>query len=672
MKKIIFTILLMASLFVNAQTDTLHLQEVTVTSVRAKLSQPISQTTIPIKTLGKSYQGQDVPVILNFSSPSITFTSDGGNWSGYMYYRLRGVDQTRINATLNGVPLNEPEDQGAYFSNYQDFFSNVSSIQIQRGVGTSSNGTPSYIGSLNFQSPNLSDSTYTRIELGKGSFNTNRFSIVTNTGLKKGWGTYVRYSRISSDGYRDNSGTLGNTLFASTGYQDDRQSFKYTMFYGSSKNEMAWLPSSEDDIQKNRKHNGLLKDERDDFTQNLNILSYSRFVNKHITYNITGFYNHLSGIYDVNFGSPVMYKYQLESDFKGAIANINFTRGSWEGSTGVSYSTYKRQHSAGLGPYYSYNSVDSLGGHNNLGQKNQYSQFIKLSYKINSGLSLYTDVQYRSVKFNYYPVTSEGKNLSADWKFWNPKVGLNYINKKHRLYTFYGISNREPNRTDMFNSYSSNLDPDHLPYDTAIKYGWNQVRPERVYDYEFGYDFTSNNHKLSFTGFYMYFKNGLLPVGAINDIGLPINTSVEASYRRGIELDYRYKYKGFNFYIGTTLMDSKILTGDSSVKGNQILLTPNVVVNSNLSYNYKRFGIMMLNKYVGRSYLTNTNTNDYLNKYLVTNLNLSYGIKNLNIGFNINNIFNQDYYNSGQVSYGTRQYFVAAPRNYFINLNYTF
>lgn len=665
MKKILFILLSLLTVTAYSQTDSiLQLQEVSVTSVRATLNQPITQTEIPAKLLRKTYQGQDVPVILNFSSPSIQFTSDGGNWSGYMYYRLRGAEQTRINATLNGVPLNEPEDQGAYFSNYQDFFSNVSSIQIQRGVGTSTTGSSSYIGSLNFQSPNLSDSQYTRVETGFGSFGTNRFSVVTNTGLKNGWGTYVRYSRIKSDGYRENSGTLGNTFFASTGYQDSKQSFKYTMFYGNSKNQMAWLPSTESDIKLNRRNNPLSKDERDDFTQTLNILSYSKYVTKNLSYNVSGFYNKLDGMYDVKFASD-MFKYQLSSEFYGYLTNLNFQVGKLTTTVGINFSTYQRRHTLGLSPNYLTTIL-----HDNLGQKDQFSSFTKLNYQLSKTISLFADLQYRSSEFLYFEDAKSSKRLQTTWKFWNPKYGINFRKGNHRAFAFYGRNSREPNRTDIFNFYKTNADPDHLPYDTAVKYGWSQVRPETVHDWELGYDFINNNHKISATAFYMFFENGLLPIGEINDIGLPINTSVPSSFRRGVEIDYNYRYKGLRFYLGTTLMDSRILSGNLS--GNQMLLTPNCIVNSNISYSSKRWTLALLNKYVSRSYLSNSNSNDYLNEYIVTNLNLTYSSNHFSIGYNINNLFNQDYYNSGIVSFGTRQYFVAAPRNHFVNLTYSF
>lgn len=674
MKKLLFILLGLLTTSVYSQTDsTLQLQEVSVTSVRATLNQPIAQTEIPIKIFRRTYQGQDVPVILNFNSPSVQFTSDGGNWSGYMYYRLRGVDQTRVNATLNGIPLNEPEDQGAYFSNYQDFFSNVNSIQIQRGIGTSTTGSSSYVGSLNFQSPNLSDSQYTRVETGFGSFNTNRFSVVTNTGLKNGWGTYLRYSRIKSDGYRNNSGTLGNTFFASTGYQDSKQSFKYTMFYGTSKNQMAWMPSSESDIKQNRKHNPLTKDETDDFTQSLNILSYSKYVTKNVSYNISGFYNHLNGMYDVKIGND-MYKYQLSSDFYGYISNVNLKLGKLRTTLGMNFSTYQRRHTLGLSPNYLTTTL-----HDNLGQKDQFSTFSKFNYQLNENFSLFADLQYRKSEFLYFEDATSSKRLHASWNFLNPKYGLNYIKGNHRAFAFYGRNSREPNRTDIFNDYNqltkdddptNDIDPDHLPYDVAIKLGWNRVPHETVHDWEFGYDFTNKNHRLSSTIFYMLFDNGLLPSGDLNDIGLPINTTVKSSFRRGVEVDYNYQYRGFRFYLGTTLMDSRILTGD--LVGKQMLLTPNCIVNSNISYTSSKWTIALLNKYVSRSYLTNTNSDDYLNEYIVTNFNLSYSSKHFSIGYNINNLFNQKYFNSGLVSFGTRQYFVAAPRNHFINFSYSF
>lgn len=674
MKKTIILTLIMCSLLtgISAQTDSVNnLSEVCITSIRAKQTDPIVQTTIDVKELKKFYQGQDVPVLLNFSCPSITFYSDGGNYSGYMYYRLRGVDQTRINATLNGAPLNEGEDNGAYFSNFQDFFSNVGSVQIQRGVGTTSNGSASFIGSLNFQSPSLTDSAYTKLELGKGSFNSSRYSIAVNTGLNKnGFGTYIRYSNISSDGYRENSGTLGNTLFLSTGYQSNKNILKYTMFYGTSKNQMAWLPTNESDIlgndsiQKNRRKNPLTKDENDFFIQNMNILSYSHFVNKKVSFNTSAFYNILDGNYDVNFNpyNDSIFNYKLRSNYYGISSNLNYVYSKVDMSMGISQNYYDRRHMMVLN-----RMIYQLYHMDNIGRKNQTAVFYKLNYNLTHNLSIYTDLQYRFVNFTYDDGVETWVN-GINYSFFNPKIGINYIKRNSRFFTYIGISNREPNRVDIFSSYTS-YDPDNVPSNVLDLY---IVKPEKVYDYELGYDYNIKHHKISVNYFYMFFENGLLPVGQLNSLGLPINKNVKYSYRTGIEADYTYTLNTFKFYLGSTIMTSKILSGADSIINNQMLLTPNVVINSNIQYSFGKYSVMLLNKYVSRSYLTNTNTDNYLPEYVVTNLNFNYHIKGVGIGFNVNNIFNIDYYNSGQVSNGSRQFFVAAPRNYFVNLSYIF
>lgn len=683
MKKIITIFLILSSLILNAQTDSNnYLSEVNITSVRAKKTDPIAQNNIDMKLFKSVYQGQDIPLVLNFSNSSITFYSDNGCYNSYVYYRFRGVDQTRINVTLNGQPLNEQEDQGAYFSNFPDFFSNINSIQIQKGVGTSSNGTSSFVGNLNFQSPSLTDSAYSKLELGRGSFNTNRYSMVVNTGLKNGFGTYIRYSNIGSDGYRNNSGTLGSTIFISTGYQDKKYLLKYTMFYGTSQNNMSWMPANEDSIQKNRKYNPLTKDENDFFIQNMHILSFSHFVNKKVSFNTSVFYNMLDGNYDYKYVDGIdttqdpIFNYKLHSNFYGVSANLNYVYSKVDMSMGISQNYYDRRHMMGAKPY----DISNLT-HDNIGKKNQTAFFYKLNYSLTNKLSLYGDLQYRMVSFKYYPDYNSNISYNTQWNFFNPKIGLNYKYSNSRFFTYIGISHREPTRTDMFNYYinvNPNIMydfsyPDHVSKQTIDDYGFNNVKPEKVYDYELGYDYNIKQHKISVNYFYMFFENGLLPVGQLTALGLPINRNVKSSYRTGIEADYVYILNNFKFYFGGTLMTSKILKDvDSLYVNKQMLLTPNVVLNANIQYSLGKYSVMLLNKYVSQSYLNNVNTSDYLPEYVVTNLNINYHIKGVGIGFNINNIFNVDYYNSGQVSNGSRQYFVAVPRNYFVNLSYIF
>ncbi len=578
MKKIITIFLILSSLILNAQTDSNnYLSEVNITSVRAKKTDPIAQNNIDMKLFKSVYQGQDIPLILNFSNSSITFYSDNGCYNSYVYYRFRGVDQTRINVTLNGQPLNEQEDQGAYFSNFPDFFSNINSIQIQKGVGTSSNGTSSFVGNLNFQSPSLTDSAYSKLELGRGSFNTTRYSMVVNTGLKNGFGTYIRYSNIGSDGYRNNSGTLGSTIFVSTGYQDKKYLLKYTMFYGTSQNNMSWMPANEDSIQKNRKYNPLTKDENDFFIQNMHILSFSHFVNKKVSFNTSVFYNMLDGNYDYKYVDGIdttqdpIFNYKLHSNFYGVSANLNYVYSKVDISMGISQNYYDRRHMMGVKPY----DISTIS-HDNIGRKNQTAVFYKLNYNLTHNLSIYTDLQYRFVNFTYDDGVETWVN-GINYSFFNPKIGINYIKRNSRFFTYFGISNREPNRVDIFNYYT-NYDPDNVP---NSELDLNVVKSEKIYDSEIGYDYNIKHHKISVNYFYMFFENGLLPVGQLNSLGLPINKNVKYSYRTGIEADYTYTLNTFKFYLGSTIMTSKILSGADSIINNQMLLTPNVVINSN-------------------------------------------------------------------------------------------
>lgn len=254
------------------QNDTLkklQLEEVSINAVRSDKKLPVTETTISKANIDQNYTGQEMPVILA-KTPSITWYSDGGNYTGYSYLRLRGLDQTRVNFTLNGVPLNEPEDQGAYFSNYPDFLNSIGSIQIQRGVGISTNGSASFAGSVNMESPSLNDSAYTEINTSYGSYHTYRLSPEFNTGLlKNNWSFYGRYSNVGSNGFREHSGTKGQSFFFSGGYIGKKGILKFTSFNGNSKNEMAYLAVVDTTLKNNYRANSLTQDEKDEFKQSL-------------------------------------------------------------------------------------------------------------------------------------------------------------------------------------------------------------------------------------------------------------------------------------------------------------------------------------------------------------------------------------------------------------------
>lgn len=665
MYKIIFSLLLIFYNFISiSQTDTIKLKEITIYGIRTDVISPINETTINSDKISNSYIGEDIPVILNFKSPSITYYSDAGTQTGYMYYRLRGIDQTRINVTLNGVPLNEPEDQGAYFNNYIDFSSFVNSMQIQRGVGTSSNGTSSYIGSINIETPKIENKSIL-LERGLGSWNTYRLS-ARSTNIIGNFKYLLKYSNMGTDGYRYNSGNIGNSIFISTEYSYKNHLLKYHLIWGYTKNEMAWMPSNESNILIDRKHNPLY-DEYDKFNQKINILSYTNKINKKIYLNTSIFLNQLDGDYDIRFGD--VYNYKLKSNFPGIISTININGNKFRHNFGVSYDYYTRQHSMSV------KKVTELI-HNNIGKKNGIGIFYKNEYKIFKNTLTYLDIQFKHIDFFYYPDFYSSENWRSHWNFINPKIGITHIlGGDSKISAFYGISNREPTRIDLFNYYiplNDGYDPDNLTTEIIKKWGFNNIKPERVNDLEFGYYVKRNKVELDVNLFYMFFKDAILPIGELNSIGLNINKNVSKSIRYGMELETSYEIWILKIYGNLTLMNSKIKSGE--FRDNQMLLTPNFIVNSSVIYESRNYQLSIINRYQSGSYLTNLNNNDfYLPGYTITNMNINFFInENTNLSIFINNIFNTNYYNSGQVAMvnniWTRQYFVASTRGIFVTI----
>ena len=425
--------------------DTLHtLQEVVVT-YQADKQTPITFQNIYSKDIKAKSTGQE-PSFLLSETPSITNYSDAGNSQGYSYFRLRGIDQTRINMTLDGVPLNEPEDQGAYFSNYPDILNSVSKIQIQRGVGTSKNGVASYGGSVQLFSPNLADSTKTTFGLGYGSFNSLRAFGEYNSGIKNKKALYVRASQIYSDGYKYHSSNNSQSVFLSGGLFHDKSIWKLNFLAGHQQNDMAWLGVSDSLIDIDRRTNANSKQEKDRFFQTLTQLQNKWLINDNSSLQSSFYYTYLNGNYDFdlnNFlGFPSteeLYNYAFQSHFIGFFSNYNYSKNRFNLTTGLHGNIYSRQHTG---------SEISLGQlYQNTGYKNEMSVFTKVDYT-HKRLTLFADVQYRYVNFDYKGSVAL---QTLDWHFINPKAGLSVaINNNSTLYYSLGYTGREPTRNDMF------------------------------------------------------------------------------------------------------------------------------------------------------------------------------------------------------------------------------
>ncbi len=624
--------------------DTINLESVEIIGIKADIKTPITKLNLKTEQIETSYYSQELPLFLN-KTPNVTSSTDGGHNQGYTYFRLRGIDQTRINFTLNGIPLNEQEDQGVYFLNYPDFLSSIKNIQIQRGVGTSTNGITSFGGSINFESKNgINDGT--DIKIGLGSFNTSKISVENSTGLKNKVAFYTRFSAINTDGYKYHSGNNGYSFFINGGYYGKKDIIKTVSFIGRSKNELAWFGVSEKDIEVDPRTNYNTERENDEFQQSLLSLIYTRSINKYSILNNTIFYNKLNGnwSYDlISYGIDSVNNYILDQDFYGLVSNYNMNRDNTRINVGFNVNIYKRRHSSVILP----NVNDEL--YVNTGYKNDYSAFIKIEKDIKNFI-IFTDIQSRYITFKY-----DG-DLYFDklkWLFINPKIGLNFsFNKSINIYLSIGNTTREPTRTDIFKGIDNPL----FYYD---------IKPESVVDYEFGFNYINKKFDINFNLYYMDFKNEIILIGALGENGLPLMDNVEKSFRSGLELDFVLNLaKNINYLNNISYSYNKI----KGEKDFYPLYTPNLILNHGIWFNNNKFEIGIDNKIQSKSYIDYENE-IYISSFYTIDFQIGYKLyKKSSVLIRFNNITNQKYYTNGYVIDNIKYLFVNPPFNWFVTL----
>ena len=628
----------------------IELDGIEVVSTRADDKMPVTQKTISGVDIKETYQGQEMSMILD-KTPSVASSTDGGHPNGYTYFRLRGIDQTRINMTLNGVPLNEPEDQGVYFSNYPGFAENIKSMQIQRGVGTSTNGVASYAGSIDFETPTGREDTSTTVAVGYGSFNTQRFSASNSTGLKKNVSLYTNFSTYNTNGYKNSSGGDGHSFFLGAGYYGKKDVIKVTAFSGRTTNKMAWFAVSETDIANDPKTNYNSSDADDDFAQSFVQVQHTRYLASKSTITSTVYYNRLDGQWDLDLaplgaGTDIL-NFQLASNLYGVMSNYKYNGNKLRVILGVHGNMYDRRHAMAILPQ------TSVTLYTNTGFKNEASTFLKASYDLGN-FTLFGDAQLRYVTFTYDGAV---QMEDVDWTFFNPKGGVNYtINHKSSLYVSVGQSHREPTRTDMF-----------AGEDDLIAY--NEVTPEEVIDYELGYKLKGKKLLVNANVYYMDFKNEITLIGALGSNGLPLLTNVETSFRSGVELDVAYAItKQITVSNNTNVSYNRINDGGVEF---QPLYTPPVVSNTGITYKEKGFSIGVDAKYHSESFIDFDN--DYTTPaFLVLNANAGYTYKNYNLNIQVINLTSENYYTNGYAMGTERYFFVNAPLSAYATLNIKF
>ena len=713
MRKTILLSCFAAALMASAQkadtTRVRNLGEAQVVSNRATKKTPLAFSNLDKKAIEKVNFGQDIPFLLS-TLPNVVATSDAGNGFGYTSLRVRGTVGERINVTNNGIPLNDPEAHTFYWVDTPDLVSSVNDIQLQRGVGTSTNGAAAFGASVNMTTDRLSATPYALYAGAFGSFNSMKNTVKVGTGLLNNHWTFdARLSYLSSDGYRDRSSARLGSYFAQLGYINDGTTFKLIAFGGKERTYHAWDGITKDQLKTNRTYNpkGYIEATKSFynnqidyyFQQHVQALLTQR-IDEHWNFNAALHYTYGFGYYEEykngkklkSFGlkpfvldgkeiskTDIVCRKNLEGNFGGAIASLDYKNGDFDFSFGQALNYFNNNHFGEVHWVKDYvGTLDTQRRYyDNTGKKLDYNIYARANYKLFDQLNLFADLQYRNIDYSI-DGTSDKKavhNTNEEFHFFNQQA-----------YASLSVAHREPTR----NTYEKEFDNARSPL------------AERLMDYEVGYRIANRTWEASVGGYYMDYKNQFVLNGRLNEIGEAISENVEKSYRLGVELAAAWKPNThFRWDANVALSQNKIkdytpylpdANWDKSVaqptmKTTTISFSPSVVANSVISYNLKGFAASLTSQYVGRQYMDNLELKDNsLDAYFVSHLNASYTFalrrcKEITIGGTIYNLFNAMYETNGYsvtsldannkvTSYS--MYYPMAGRNFMVNLTLKF
>jgi len=497
-------------------------EAITVEGIRADASLPVTQRTLSRQEIAAESHGQDMPALLQ-STPSMTWYSDSGTGSNYSYFSLRGIQQSRINMTFDGAPLNDPAEHALFFTNFHDFASAVDSVQIQRGVGTSSVGAPSYGGSVNFASRPAAAERGGDVRLVMGSYDTTRASVGYESGVGDG-GFWVsgRVSTAETDGYRERSGTAHDTVFLNAGWQGERSALKFVSFAGDVQSQLSFLAVEPETLEANRRFNPLAEEERDNFGQDFAQLKFTRALADDTLITASLYYNGASGWFRL-WSDPVaqdeLLQFGIDQSFVGSMVTASRSRERLSTTFGIHLNDFSGDHTLDIGNERLYV---------NTGFKKTLSAFGKLEYTPDGWL-LFGDLQARRAEFSY---RGDVDLDAVDWSFLDLKVGARrFVSDRLSLYASLGRAQREPTRMDLL-----------LGEDNAtIEHDLEAVHPERVLDFELGLNLETPRLVLQANVYAMEFTDEIALTGELSQIGLPLRRNVDDSYRRGVELDLRWR-----------------------------------------------------------------------------------------------------------------------------------
>ena len=641
------------------------LETVVVRATRAGSAPPTSQTTLDRATIERTYAGQDAPLALQ-GATAVTASSDAGAFSGYSSIRLRGIDQTRLTISLDGVPLNDPEDQVLYFSNVPDFMNSIQSVRIQRGVGSSSFGTASYAGSLNFESiPIAATRRFGELQLTSGSWGTKRVSAEGATGLSRGFAAYGRLSGQETDGYREHSGNRARSGFLSAGWFGARDALKFTGLAGRSRTQLAYYAPSEAELAVNPRANPMSPDERDDFHQEMASIQYTRELARTATVTTTAYRNSAAGNYDVAVGSD-LWNFNLGHVWYGLLSTVAWNVREVSFSAGVHASSYHRDHFLFVRPDLASRVYD------NTGFKQEQSAFVKATWT-RGAWDWHGDVQLRRAAFRYRPTPgSTFGEPSIDWLFLSPKIGVTWRARPDLAwYASVGRTGREPTRSDLF-AGADDLDrvaaAELLPLD--------QVRPESVTDFEAGLRWSRGTFAVNANLFAMRFRNEIAPIGAISITGSQLRRNVARSSRTGLEVEGEWRARpsltltGNAMWMRARIAEYTDMASGATYRDVPPLLSPALIANLQGAWRVRdRIALTLGVRHVARAFLANDG-NQALTApgYTLFDGGASVTVGRYAIRAQALNLFNGRAYASGYTDGVTRYYFPIASRTVIASL----
>jgi iron complex outermembrane receptor protein len=674
---ILFFLFSISSFSQEKQQDTTKinaLDEVLVSAVRATTKMPVSFSNLDKKEIKLRNLGQDIPILMNYL-PSVVTTSDAGNGVGYTGIRVRGSDATRVNVTINGIPYNDSESHGTFWVNMPDFASSIESIQLQRGVGTSTNGAAAFGASLNMLTDSYSNNASGEISSSFGSFNTLKNTVKFSTGLMNDHFEIAgRLSALQSDGYIDRASSDLKSHFLQGTYIGKTTLIKALAFGGTEKTYQSWFGIDAATLVSDRTYNSAGKfidelgntrfydNQADNYQQDHYQLHWNERISEKWSTNLAFHYTKGKGYFEeyhedqafADYGlAPIVIaptvkstdlirQKWLDNDFYGTTFSANYKEDKWDFILGGGWNKYEGDH-FGKVIWARYASTSELGDryYDDSATKTDGNIFAKANYKVSDKWSLFGDLQLRNVTFKAN--SAETGLVNDTFNFFNPKAGVTYtINEINSLYFSYAKANREPNRTDYENG---------------------SPKPEKLDDFELGWRYLSDKMKWNANAYYMKYKDQLVLTGELDNVGSPIRTNSGDSYRIGIELDATFQLsEKWVLQPNVTLSQNKnkdfFFTRDGVLQNlgdTNIAYSPNIVAGNRLTFMpIIHFQISLYSKFVGEQYMANIDSEgSKLESYFVNDLNVSYEFrpksifKSILVSALVNNIFDLKYESNG-------------------------